>query len=52
MLPVARGYLSSPFVRGAVTGVGVITACAGLVELASVFGLRRIAQRAEVPPTE
>lgn len=52
MLPIARGYLSSPFVRGAVTGVGVITACAGLVELASVFGLRRIAQRAEVPPTE
>ena len=52
MLPVARGYLSSPFIRGAVTGIGVITACAGLVELASVFGLRRMPQRAEVPPHE
>ena len=41
MVPLVRGYLSNHFVRGAVTGVGVITACAGLVELAGVFGLRR-----------
>jgi len=40
MMPIVRGYLSNHFIRGAVTGVGVITACAGLVELAGVFGLR------------
>lgn len=43
MMPIVRGYLSNHFIRGAVTGVGVITACAGLVELAGVFGLRRTA---------
>ncbi|MBA3297087.1 MAG: hypothetical protein H0U19_09135 [Acidobacteria bacterium] len=40
-LPGVRVWLASPYVRGAVSGVGVITACAGLLELASVFGLRR-----------
>ena len=52
MLPGVRAYLSNPFVRGAVTGIGIITAGAGLAELASVFGLRRIAQGADIPPPE
>ena len=42
------GWLASPFVRGAVSGVGVITATAGLAELAGAFGLRR----REPEPTE
>ena len=41
MLPASREWFASPFLRGAVTGVGVITAGAGLLELASAFGLRR-----------
>ena len=49
MLPGFRSYFGSPFIRGAVTGVGVITACAGLVELAGVFGLRRPAPDAPTP---
>jgi hypothetical protein len=51
-LPMIRGYLSNHFVRGAVTGVGIITACAGLVELAGVFGLRRASQPADAPPPQ
>jgi len=41
IFPASRAWLSSPFLRGAVTGVGVITAGAGLLELAGAFGLRR-----------
>ena len=52
MLPVGRAYLGSPFVRGAVTGVGVITACAGLVELGAVFGLDRLASEPEAPQAD
>ncbi len=39
--PALSSWLSNPFVRGAVSGVGVITASAGLAELAGAFGLRR-----------
>jgi hypothetical protein len=52
MVPLVRGYLSNHFVRGAVTGVGVITACAGLVELAGVFGLRRSLPAPDPAPHE
>ncbi|HXG55108.1 MAG TPA: hypothetical protein VNJ03_06980 [Vicinamibacterales bacterium] len=45
IVPAARGWLADPYVRGAVSGVGVMTASAGLLELAGVFGLRR--QRAD-----
>ena len=41
LIPTARAYLGNDFVRGAVSGVGFLTAGAGLVELAGVFGLRR-----------
>ena len=46
-LPSADSWITSPFVRGAVTGVGLITAIAGLIELAGVFGLRRAADVGE-----
>ena len=52
MMPMVRSYVTNPFVRGAVTGIGVITACAGLVELAGVFGLRRSAASPDAPPVE
>ena len=40
-LPALSAWVSSAFVRGAVSGVGVITATAGLAELAGAFRLRR-----------
>jgi len=48
LLPAAREWLASPFLRGAVTGVGLITAGAGLLELLSAFGLWR--RRENIPP--
>jgi hypothetical protein len=41
--------LGSPVLRGAVSGIGFITALAGLAELAGVF-LRRPPVEAEEPP--
>jgi hypothetical protein len=38
--PALRTTVESPYFRGAVTGVGVITALAGLVELAGVVTAR------------
>jgi hypothetical protein len=35
--PALQALLASPYARGAVTGVGVITALAGLAELGSVI---------------
>jgi hypothetical protein len=40
-LPALEHVLASPFARGAVSGVGAITAIAGLTELAAVFLTRR-----------
>jgi hypothetical protein len=37
-LPALQTLLSSPYARGAVSGVGVITAIAGVLELAAAFG--------------
>jgi hypothetical protein len=37
---VLRLAIESPYVRGAVTGVGVVTALAGLAELGSVIASR------------
>jgi len=38
--PALRSAIESPYVRGAVTGVGVITVCAGFVELSTALALR------------
>jgi len=35
--PAVRAAVESPYARGAVTGVGVITALAGLVELSGII---------------
>lgn len=43
-VPALEGILASPFSRGAVSGIGAITAIAGLAELAAVFLARRRAQ--------
>jgi hypothetical protein len=40
-LPALQPLLSNLFVRGAVSGIGAITAFAGLAELAALLGARR-----------
>ncbi len=37
MLPALEGVLRNNFVRGAVSGVGLINVCAGFVELAALL---------------
>jgi hypothetical protein len=51
-VPAAEAWITSPFVRGAVTGIGLITAVAGLVDLAGVFGLRAQADVADSTPRD
>jgi hypothetical protein len=48
-VPALEQILSSPFARGAVSGIGAVTAIAGLTELASAFGARRRATQ-QAPP--
>jgi hypothetical protein len=48
-LPTLDRLMASPFVRGGVSGVGLITAVAGLAELGGVFAARR---SASAPPRE
>lgn len=43
--PRLEAFVQSPYARGGVTGVGVITALAGLLELGSIFAAR--ARRAD-----
>lgn len=43
-IPSLLPFFSSPFVRGAVSGIGVITAIAGLAEIIGVIS-RRLAAR-------
>jgi hypothetical protein len=42
--PALQPWLQSPFVRGAVSGVGVVTALAGLAELGGILSFRRSAR--------
>lgn len=49
--PALEALLQSPYARGGVTGVGVITALAGLAELGSLFASRaRRSGRDTTPP--
>jgi len=43
MMPAVEGLLSSAYARGAVSGIGVVTAIAGVFELAAAFGVWRTA---------
>ena len=49
-LPVVERLLASPYARGAVSGVGVITAIAGILELAAAFGAWRTAGADDAKP--
>jgi hypothetical protein len=48
--PAAHHLLDSPFARGAVSGIGAITAIAGLAEFAAVIAKRWPRRRAEPRP--
>ena len=40
-LPAVRSLITNNFVRGAITGLGVINICAAVVELIGLFASRR-----------
>ena len=50
--PALEAVLQSPYARGGVTGVGMITALAGLAELGALFASRaRRGSRDTTPPS-
>jgi hypothetical protein len=44
ILPALEPLLSNPYFRGAVSGVGAVTAVAGLAEIGGALGARRARQ--------
>jgi hypothetical protein len=48
-LPALQPVLASPFFRGAVSGIGVVTVVAGVAELAGLLLRRRPAAEAPAP---
>lgn len=50
-MPVFESVLASPYARGAVSGVGLVTMLAGLAELGGAFATRRQAPTAPQGPT-
>jgi hypothetical protein len=49
--PVIEYLVASPYARGAVSGVGLVTVLAGLAELGGAFASRRSASTAPQGPT-
>jgi len=45
LLPLAHSFITNNFVRGAVSGLGVLNLLAGIVELTALF----LASRSEAP---
>lgn len=50
VLPMLEPLMASPFVRGAVSGIGAITVVAGLAELGGLFRKRSEANDGETSP--
>jgi hypothetical protein len=48
-LPALAGYLGSPMVRGAVSGIGIVTTLAGLAEFGAAFSRRAHGATPEPP---
>jgi hypothetical protein len=48
--PAFESFIKSPYARGGGTGVGVITALAGVVEIGSIFASRKRRQEPDLPP--
>jgi hypothetical protein len=50
-VPLLRDFAASPFVRGAVSGLGLVTLLAGLADLGAAFASRRDTPNAPSRPT-
>ena len=50
-LPLLDRLMASNYLRGAVTGVGVVTVLAGLAELGAAFAMRRAESTTSPGPT-
>lgn len=50
-LPALDQILASPFARGAVSGIGLVTALAGLAEFGGAFSGRRTRREPSPEPT-
>ena len=50
-LPSMERVLASPYARGAVSGLGLVTVLAGLAELGGAFASRRDDSKLPHPPT-
>ena len=50
-VPVLREVAASPFARGAVSGLGLVTLLGGLAELGAAFAARRDAPNVPSRPT-
>jgi hypothetical protein len=50
-LPVFERIVASPYARGAVSGVGIVTLLAGLADLGAAFAARREASDLPSRPT-
>ena len=47
--PALHAWVSNTFIRGAISGIGIVTATAGLAELAGAFRVRREGTMREDP---
>jgi len=50
LFPLAHSFITNNFVRGAVSGLGVLNLLAGIVELTALFLASRSAEATAVPP--
>lgn len=50
LMPRLQPIVASPFVRGAVSGLGVINLVAGIVELTTLFVAARVRAASAPPP--
>lgn len=50
-LPLLHGFITNNFVRGAVSGLGVINVSAGISELVSLMLSRNVGRPAPITPT-
>lgn len=51
IMPAIDAVLASPYARGAVSGVGIVTLLGGLAEIGGAFASRREASAASHGPT-
>lgn len=48
-LPTVRAAIGNNFVRGGISGLGIVNLCVGLVDLAALVSMRRVDSAARSP---